>query len=69
MAGEGRPVQAATRVLNVTDSRYYAWRACGPSARAVRHALVTETIRQVHQASRGTHGYRRLHAELTGGAA
>jgi putative transposase len=33
----------------------------------VRHALVTETIRQVHLASRGTYGYRRVHAELTMG--
>jgi hypothetical protein len=53
MAGEGLPVQAATRVLNVTDSGYYAWRSRGPSARAVRHALATETIRQVHLASAG----------------
>ena len=67
MAGEGLPVQAATRVLDVTDSGYYAWRCRGPSARAVRHALVTETIRQVHLASRGTYGYRRVHAELTMG--
>jgi putative transposase len=67
MAGEGLPVQLATRVLNVTDSGYYAWRSRGPSARAVRHALVTETIRQVHLASRGTYGYRRVHAELTMG--
>ena len=59
MAGEGLPVQAATRVLDITDSGYYAWRSRsrsrsrsrGPSARAVRHALVTETIRQVHLAS------------------
>src|SRR3954452_71814 len=65
MAGEGLPVQAATRVLAVTDAGYYAWRSRGPSARAVRHALVTETIRQVHLASRGTYGYRRVHAELT----
>jgi putative transposase len=41
MAGEGLPVQAATRVLDVTDSGYYAWRSRGPSVRAVRHALVT----------------------------
>ena len=67
MAGEGVPVEAATRVLNVTDSGYYAWRRRGPSARAVRHALVTETIRQVHLASRGTYGYRRVNAELTMG--
>jgi transposase InsO family protein len=65
MAGEGLPVQAATRVLDVLDSGYYAWRSRGPSARAVRHALVTETIRQVHLASRGTDGYRRVHVELT----
>ena len=67
MAGEGLPVEASTRVLAVTDSGYYAWRARGPSAREVRHALVTETIRQVHLASRGTYGYRRVHAELTMG--
>jgi putative transposase len=64
MAGEGLPVQASTRVLNVTDSGYYAWRTRDPSARAVRHAWVTEAIRQVHRASRGTYGYRRVHAEL-----
>ena len=69
MAGEGLPVQAATRVLQVTDSGYSAWRGRGPSARAVRHALLTETIRQVHLVSRGTYGYRRVHAELTMGAA
>ena len=35
--------------------------------RAVRHALLTDLIREVHQASRGTYGYRRVHAELTRG--
>jgi putative transposase len=65
VAGEELPVQAATHVLDVTDSGYYAWRSRGPSARAVRHALVTETIRQVHLAPRETYGYRRIHAELT----
>jgi putative transposase len=29
MADEGLPVQAATRVLDVTDSGYYAWRSRG----------------------------------------
>ena len=65
MAGEGLPVEAATRVLDVTDSGSYAWRSRGPAARAVRHALVTETIRQVQLASRGTYGYRCVHAKLT----
>lgn len=57
-------VELATRVLAVSVSGYYAWRRRGPSARNVRHALLTETIRQVHVASRGTYGYRRVHAEL-----
>ena len=61
MAGEGLPVEAFTRVLDVTDSGHCAWRSRGPSARAVRHALVTETIRQLHLASPGTYGYRRVH--------
>lgn len=57
-------VELATRVLAVSVSGYYAWRRRGPSARNVRHALLTETIRHVHVASRGTYGYRRVHAEL-----
>lgn len=65
MAAEGLPVQVACRLLEVTDSGYYAWRSRAPSARAVRHAWLTEQIRAVHTASRGTYGARRVHAELT----
>ena len=36
-----------------------------PSGRAVRHAWLTDQIRAVHTASRGTYGVRRVHAELT----
>jgi putative transposase len=64
MAAEGLPVQVACRLLEVTESGYYAWRARPPSARAVRHAWLTEQIRAVHTASRGTYGARRVHAEL-----
>jgi putative transposase len=67
MAAEGLPVQAATRVLQVTDSGYSAWRGRGPSVRAVRNAWVTETSGPVHLASRGTYGYRCVHAELAMG--
>lgn len=65
IAGEGLPVQIATRVLAVSESGYYEFRSRGPSVRAVRYALLTDVIREVHQASRGTYGYRRVHAELT----
>ncbi|MGY4650179.1 IS3 family transposase [Mycobacterium sp. URHB0021] len=43
----------------------YEWRSRPPSARAVRHAWLTEQIRAVHSASRGTYGARRVHVELT----
>jgi hypothetical protein len=37
----------------------------GPSARSVRHVLLTDTIHQIHDASNGVYGVRRVHAELT----
>ncbi len=58
-------MQVACRLLAVTDSGYYAWRSRAPSQRALRHAWLTEQIRAVHTASRGTYGARRVHAELT----
>src|SRR5919202_4275274 len=64
MAAEGLPVQLACRVLEVSESGYYAWRKRAPSARAIRHAWLTDLIREVHLASRGTYGARRVHAEL-----
>ncbi|PRC42181.1 hypothetical protein C6A85_000000111835 [Mycobacterium sp. ITM-2017-0098] len=65
MAAEGLPVQKACRPLSVAESGYYEWRCRPPSARAVRHAWLTEQIRAVHTASRGTYGARRVYAELT----
>lgn len=65
MAAEGLPVQKACRLLSVAESGYYEWRSRPPSARAVRHAWLTEHIRAVHAASRGTYGARRVYAELT----
>jgi len=65
MAAEGLPIEVACRVLGVSPSGYYAWRDRPPSSRAVRHAWLTDVIAQVHAASRGTYGARRVHAELT----
>jgi transposase InsO family protein len=64
MAAEGLSVQVACRVLGVSESGYYAWRKRPLSARAIRDAWLTDRIRQVHQASRGIYGARRVHAEL-----
>jgi putative transposase len=65
MAAEGFPVQAACRVVGAAESGFYAWRSRPPSPRAVRHAWLTDLIRQIHAASNGIYGGRRVHAELT----
>jgi putative transposase len=64
MAAEHIPVEVACRVLSVSTSGYYAWHSRPPSARAIRHAWLTDLIAEVHQASRGPYGALRVHAEL-----
>jgi putative transposase len=64
IATHGLPVQLTCRVLNVSESGYYARRSRAPSARAIRHVWLTDVIQQVHVASRGTYGVRRVHADL-----
>jgi putative transposase len=65
MAAEGLPVQLACRLLEVAESGFYEWRSRPPSQRAIRHTWLTDQIRAVHAASRGTYGARRVDAELT----
>ena len=52
------------RVLGVSPSGYWAWRTREPSARARADAWLAEQIGAIHQASRGTYGVPRIHAEL-----
>jgi putative transposase len=61
---EDLPAEVACRVVGVSVSGFYMWRKRRPSARAVRHAMLTAVIREVHEASRQTYGARRVHAEL-----
>lgn len=53
------------RVLKVSTSGYYEWRARGPSAREVADAHLLDAIIAIHADARGTYGVRRVHAELT----
>ncbi len=64
IASEGLPVEIACRVLGVSCAGFYAWRFRPPSARAVRHAWLTDVIREVHAASYGAYGAKRVYAEL-----
>lgn len=65
MVAEKIPAQVACRVLSVSESGYYKRLEQAPSERAVRHAWLTDLNTQIHIESRGIHGGRRVHAELT----
>jgi putative transposase len=57
-------VSMLCRLLKVSRSGYYAWRERPSSRRATENAALAERIREIHQRSRGTYGYPRVHAEL-----
>ncbi len=52
------------RVLQVSESGYYAWRKRRPSERTVTEGPLVEQIQAVHRASRQTYGCRRVEAAL-----
>ena len=52
------------RVLGVSRSGYHAWKGRPPSRRSVEDSSLIVRIREVHQSSRRTYGYPRVHAEL-----
>ena len=51
-------------VLGVNRTSFHDWERRAPSDRALSDAWLTERIKQVHAASDGTYGSRRIHAEL-----
>lgn len=65
MAAEGLPIDKSCDLLGVSVSGFYSWLTRPPSARSIRHAWLTDIIRQVHAESRETYGSKRVHAELT----
>jgi transposase InsO family protein len=52
------------RVLGVAKSAFYAWQQQGMSARAQADEHLTNQIKDIFHASRGTYGAPRVHAEL-----
>ena len=54
----------ACRVLKVSRSGYYEWRARPPSRRDVEDAYLANTIVDIHAMSRCSYGAPRVHAEL-----
>nr|WP_264081685.1 IS3 family transposase [Gandjariella thermophila] len=54
----------ACRVLKVSKSGYYEWLGRPESPRALRNKELTKVITKIHEESRGTYGWPRVHAEL-----
>ena len=52
------------RALGVNRTSFHDWERRAPSDRALTDAWLTEKIKQIHAASDGTYGARRIHAEL-----
>ena len=58
------PLRRLCAVLEVSASGFYAWCKRKPSPRAQANAELAARIRAVHEMSRQTYGYLRVHAEL-----
>ena len=58
-------MKQCARVLGVSSQGYYKYRLRPLAPTKMRREWLTGIIRDVHVASRGTYGYRRVHAELT----
>jgi putative transposase len=52
------------RTLGVNRTSFHDWVRRAPSDRALTDAFLSEKIKQIHAASDGTYGARRIHAEL-----
>jgi putative transposase len=58
------PTTTMCELLGVSSSGYYAWIKRRPSQRAETDVVLIAEIRVAHEASRGTYGAPRIHAEL-----
>ena len=58
------PVAACCRVMKVSTSGFYAWKACPVTDRDWADAALTNTIFDIHVMSRQSYGSPRVHAEL-----
>jgi transposase InsO family protein len=52
------------KAFEVSRSGYHRWRTAGAGARAREDARIAQTLREIHQGSRGTYGRPRLTAAL-----
>jgi transposase InsO family protein len=65
LADAGLSTKACCRTLGVSSPGYYKYKHRPIAPTQMRRIWLTSLIREVHTASRGTYGSRRVHAELT----
>ena len=65
LSDTGVPIERSCRVLGVSRQKYYQAKRTPTAARTLRRQWLTGLIGEIHVASRGAYGYRRVHAELT----
>ncbi len=58
------PMNLMFKWAKVSASGFYEWRSREPSATARRRSKLASVIRALFEASDGTYGYRRIHADL-----
>jgi putative transposase len=64
LAGQGHSAKACCRLLGVAPSGYFYWRTRPPSIRRLRQGQLDDLVADIHRASNGTYGKRRITAEL-----
>lgn len=67
LAGQGHSAKLCCRLLGVASSGFFMWRRRSPSPREIRFAWLSDLVTAIHADSRGTYGWRRVHAELVFG--
>jgi putative transposase len=58
------PIEKMCRWAKVSRSGFYEWRSRGPSSTALRRRRLEALVAFSFEASDGTYGYRRIHADL-----
>jgi putative transposase len=64
LAGQGHSAKACCRMFGVAPSGYFYWRRRPPSIRQLRQGQLDDLVADIHRASNGTYGKRRILAEL-----
>ncbi len=64
LAGQGHSAKACCRMLDIAPSGYFYWRTRPPSIRQLRQGQLGDLVLDIHRASNGTYGKRRITAEL-----